>query len=63
MYSRLLEMCGFEPQDIRQERYRIEKTFKTLTIGEKEITAAEKRVKELYSTESNLENIIWVPHV
>ena len=27
MYSRLLEMCGFEPQEIRQDKNRIEKTF------------------------------------
>ena len=51
MYSRLLEMCGFEPQEIRQEKNRIEKTFKILGIGEKEIAAAEKRVEQLYSIE------------
>ncbi len=51
MYSRLLEMCGFEPQEIRQEKNRIEKTFKILGIGEKEIAAAEKRVERLYSIE------------
>lgn len=51
MYSRLLEMCGFEAQDIRQEKPRIEKTFQILHMGEKEIAAAEKRVRELYSIE------------
>jgi len=51
MYNRLLEMCGFEPQEIRQEKQRIEKTFKVLKIGEKEISAAEKRVEQLYSIE------------
>ena len=51
MYNRLLEMCGFEPQEIRQEKQRIEKTFKVLKIGKKEISAAEKRVEQLYSIE------------
>ena len=51
MYSRLLEMCGFEPQEMRKEKERIEKTFKVLKMGEKEIAAAEKRIEHLYSIE------------
>ena len=51
MYSRLLEMCGFEPQEMRKEKERIEKTFKILKMGEKEIAAAEKRIEHLYSIE------------
>ena len=51
MYGRLLELCGFDPQEISRERYRIEKTFKVLGLGENEITAAEDRVENLYSTE------------
>ena len=51
MYSKLLEMCGFDPQEITKEKDRIEKTFKTLGMGEKEIAAAEERVKQLYSIE------------
>ena len=51
MYSKLFEMCGFEPDEIRQEKYRIEKTLQTLKFGEKEIAAAEKRVAQLYSIE------------
>ena len=49
MYSSLLEMCGFEPQEMRSEKERIEKTFQALKISEKEITAAEKRIEQLYS--------------
>jgi hypothetical protein len=51
MYSRLLEMCGFEPQEMRKEKDRIEKTFKILNIGKKEIAAAETRIEHLYSIE------------
>jgi len=51
MYSKLLELCGFEPDEIRQEKYRIEKTFSILKMGEKEISAAEKRIENLYSVE------------
>ena len=51
MYSRLLEMCGFEAEEIRKEKKRIEKTFQVLGIGEKEIQSAEKRVEQLYSIE------------
>ncbi|MBW1839556.1 MAG: 2-hydroxyacyl-CoA dehydratase [Deltaproteobacteria bacterium] len=51
MYSKLLEMCGFDPQEITKEKDRIEKTFKILGMGEKEFAAAEKRVKQLYSIE------------
>ena len=51
MYGRLLELCGFDPREISTERYRIEKTFKVLGLGEDEITAAEDRVENLYSTE------------
>ena len=47
MYSRLLEMCGFETQEMRKEKERIEKTFKVLKMGEKEIAAAEKRIAAL----------------
>jgi benzoyl-CoA reductase/2-hydroxyglutaryl-CoA dehydratase subunit BcrC/BadD/HgdB len=51
MYSRLLELCGFENNEIQQEKYRIEKTFSALKMGEKEISNAEKRIKSLYSVE------------
>lgn len=51
MYSRLLNMCGFEAEEIRQEKKRIEKTFQVLGIGEKEIQSAEQRVEQLYSIE------------
>lgn len=51
MYNNLLEMCGFETEEIKQEKKRIEKAFKMLKIGEREISAAEERVKQLYSIE------------
>jgi len=51
VYSKFLEMCGFEPKEINEEKDRIEETFKILKIGEREITAAEKRVEHLYSIE------------
>ena len=51
MYSRFLEMCGFDPREISKEKDRIEETFKILQIGEKEIAAAEKRIEHLYSIE------------
>ncbi len=51
MYSRLLELCGFEPNEIKQEQYRIEKTFSLLKIGENEIAFAEKRIESLYSVD------------
>jgi len=44
-------MCGFEPEEIREEKQRIEKTFKVLKIGKEEISTAEKRVEHLYSSE------------
>ena len=51
MYNRLLEMCGFEAEEIRREKSRIEKTFKILGIGVNEIQIAEKRIEQLYSIE------------
>lgn len=51
MYNKLLEMCGFDPQEIKQEKHRIEKTFSILKMGEAEIAAAEKRIEQLYSIE------------
>ncbi len=45
-YDILLEMCGFEKNDINLQRSRIEKVFAKTDISNRDISNAEKRVKK-----------------
>lgn len=45
-YDTLLEMCGFEKDEIHLQRSRIERVFAKTDIGDSDISHAEKRVKQ-----------------
>jgi hypothetical protein len=45
-YDGLLKLCGFEQEELENERSRIEKTFKKLDIGPGDIPAAESWVRQ-----------------
>jgi benzoyl-CoA reductase/2-hydroxyglutaryl-CoA dehydratase subunit BcrC/BadD/HgdB len=51
MYSGLLELCGFEPEDIERERPRIDKAFKIWQITAEDISRAEERIRRFFDLE------------
>ena len=52
-YDDLLALCGFEKQEIDQERSRIENVFQKLELGPADMTIAEKWVMENHNIELN----------
>ncbi|MFH1625756.1 MAG: 2-hydroxyacyl-CoA dehydratase family protein, partial [Pseudomonadota bacterium] len=46
MYTDLMKLCGYEDEELEQQRHRIEKAFDILGIGKEDITRAEKRVQD-----------------
>ena len=46
MYTELFKLCGFEREEIEKQRPRIDKAFKILEIGAKDIEVAEKRLPQ-----------------
>ncbi len=46
MYTELLTLCGFEPDEIERERPRIDKAFKILELGEEDFHRGEARLRE-----------------
>jgi len=51
MYSELLNLCGFEPEEIEKETPRIDKAFRILEIEPEDIDQARKRVAEFFDIE------------
>jgi len=50
-YDKLLKLCGFEDDDIRKEKPRIDKAFQKLELGTDDIATAERWVKENHDLE------------
>jgi hypothetical protein len=51
MYTELLKLCSFEPDEIARERPRIDRAFKILGIEEEDIKRGEKRLREYLDIE------------
>ena len=51
MHSDFLQLCGFEPEEIKREEKRIRKAFDLLGIGLDEIEKARDRVNRFYDME------------
>jgi benzoyl-CoA reductase/2-hydroxyglutaryl-CoA dehydratase subunit BcrC/BadD/HgdB len=50
MYTELLKLCGFEPDEIEKERPRVDRAFEKLEMGPADIEQAEKRVTQYFDT-------------
>jgi len=44
MYTHLMQMCGYAPDEVEKERPRLDRVFQTLGLGPKDIETAEKRL-------------------
>ena len=51
MYTGLFKLCGFKPDEIENERQRIDKAFNILGIGEEDIKRGEQRLKQYLDIE------------
>lgn len=51
MYSEFLELCGFEPEEIKREMPRVERLFGRLHLGAEDIKQAEKRISENFEVQ------------
>ena len=51
MYSEFLEICGFEPEEIKKESHRVDKAFHILGIEQEDISFAKKRLETFYDIE------------
>lgn len=51
MYKELLELCGFEPEEIELERPRVDKAFKIAGIGRDDCKLAEVRIRKYFDLE------------
>ena len=50
-YDELLKLCGFENEEIRKERPRIEKVFQRLELGPEDMKRAERWVRQHHDVE------------
>jgi len=48
VYNQLLELCGFEPEDIKREQPRIKRTFQKWGITPEDVSRAEARIKQYF---------------
>ena len=48
MYSELLDLCGFEPEDMEKQKPRIDKAFDTLEIEANDISRGTERIKRFF---------------
>jgi hypothetical protein len=46
MYTDLLKLCGFEPDEVEKERPRLEKAFDILGLGKEDFERGERRLKQ-----------------
>ena len=51
MYSELLSLCGFEPEEIEKERHRINKAFDILDIRRDDVSRGRERIEEFFDVE------------
>jgi len=51
MYSELLKLCGFEPEEVEKERLRIDRAFEIWGITAEDIKQAEERIKRYFDLE------------
>ncbi|MBN2061234.1 MAG: 2-hydroxyacyl-CoA dehydratase [Deltaproteobacteria bacterium] len=51
MYSELLDLCGFEPEEIAQEKSRIERAFEIWGITDEDVKRAEERIRRFFDLE------------
>ncbi|MFH1625374.1 MAG: 2-hydroxyacyl-CoA dehydratase family protein [Pseudomonadota bacterium] len=66
MYTDLMKLCGYEDQELEQQRPRIDKAFDILGIGKEDISRAEARLRENFRIE--LEGIrkllrVWMEEI
>ena len=50
-YTELFKLCGFEAEEIKKEKPRIDKAFQKLGIDDEDIKRAERRIKEYHDVE------------
>jgi benzoyl-CoA reductase/2-hydroxyglutaryl-CoA dehydratase subunit BcrC/BadD/HgdB len=53
MYSELLKLCGYQLDEIKSEKSRIERAFKIMEIGPEDIQRAEKRISRYIWVDSS----------
>lgn len=51
MYSELLKLCGYEPEEVEKERPRVDRAFQISGIGGDDIKRAEERVRFYFDIE------------
>lgn len=51
IHSEFLKLCGFEPEEIKREARRIEKTFDILEIGDDDVDRAEAKIEKYIDIE------------
>ena len=51
MHSEFLSLCGFEPEEIKRESPRIEKTFRLLEISDEDVDRAKIRIEKYLDIE------------
>ena len=51
MYSELLKLCGFEPEEIEKGRPRIDRAFEIWGIKAEDVNRAEERIKRFFDLE------------
>jgi len=52
MYTELFKLCGFEPEEIKKQRPRIERAFHKAGITREDVKRAESRVRHSFDTTS-----------
>jgi hypothetical protein len=50
-YDKLFSLCGYEPEELKRERPRIEKAIKKMSLTEEDFKRAEDRVETYYDIE------------
>jgi benzoyl-CoA reductase/2-hydroxyglutaryl-CoA dehydratase subunit BcrC/BadD/HgdB len=48
MFTQLLTLCGYEPEEIEEQRPRVDRAFEKLGIYEEDIKRGEERIKQTY---------------
>ena len=48
MYSKLLSLCGFTPEELACERSRIDKAFEIWGLGTTDVRQAENRIEKYF---------------
>jgi benzoyl-CoA reductase/2-hydroxyglutaryl-CoA dehydratase subunit BcrC/BadD/HgdB len=51
MYSELVKLCGFEPEEVEKERPRIDRAFEIWQITAEDVKRAEERIKSFFDLE------------